>query len=61
MFEPDSTTSELLDTACNIRTHRFLAYLMQEMTTIERDAAIDRMVAIFDEISNLFDNNYTLD
>ena len=60
MFEPDLVESNYLDSCNNQRNYVFDIYLMQEMEHRTREQALEALIPIFDEILNLFDDDYTL-
>lgn len=60
VFEPLSLTSEVLDSCNNARTYIFDIYVYQEVQTAWRDWAIDILTNCFQEITDLFDADYTL-
>lgn len=62
MFEPSSDTvqAEYEDTANNARTYNFDVTIVQEMNWRTRQQALTSIIDWFDQIMNLFDNNFTL-
>ena len=59
-FEPVQLNSQFEDTQYNYRNFVFTVYIVQEITTLTRDAALDNLVNAFDMVINLFDDDYTL-
>lgn len=59
-FEPTQLNSQFEDTQYNYRNFVFTIYIVQEITKLERDAALDNLVNAFDQVINLFDEDYTL-
>lgn len=59
-FEPAQLNSQFEDTQYNYRNFVFTIYIVQEITTLTRDVALDNLVNAFDMVINLFDDDYTL-
>lgn len=59
-FEIDALDAEQADSCHDMMNYRFVIMLLQELTHTTRDAALDRLVAIFDSIVHLFQDDRTL-
>lgn len=60
VFEPLSMTSDVQDNCSNMRTYTFDINIYQELETAWRQWAINILTNCFQQITDLFDSDFTL-
>jgi len=59
-FEPSDMASDYETVAENLRVYSFMVYIYQEMEKTGAGESVNILASVVDQITNAFDNDYTL-